>query len=995
MSAQPWAGVDIRGKQLLFPEVDTDPFVGEHDWDKLTSTAFKAADINKENRKAAFAAYNAVMEDALKLEIPDFLTIGVGDKMEQVANPLKQHYLRAQFSLMDECAGLGTGASTGDAMASIQPCIARMRKIQALAGGVAKSQSATEKAINETYGADSPASVYLRRANLAYTQGTDPFAYTAAGKPMATPDLPAEAKKAVDMTPTYLKELMGPEQAAAVGGDTYRWLESGVFSGKDPKALENVAIRYAENSPTVLNGIKQIASDKAFNARLAIKAGSQVPQTTLVEYNALLKKMDDLTAQGAARYDMTEERRKEFDKQYAELSAQLRQVQNGVLWDPEKGYLEDATEAMYADAQMEKWYGLVVSGAYEKSKTTRFGGQHDSTLEGKLLNMAYRRQKMAEDKKKNAGGIVENPVVDFKTPGSAYGESDDALKGFDMYSLAGGGGYFDTKSTRDATNERIAQAVINQGSPEALALVEGLSGFLTRYGKQFFAGVNEDERKVLAENGIVQNESGQWALAGEEEGTGLAKRAKGAQLAMLLGLAVRRQDEWTTGQASTAETAAGRLNDLGITGPLADLLAHNASGRAWSDGSRSGAEPDWVESGSYKAGDPTGKSKEMLDAEQYVSNILDPSLKAALPKIQKMGDGGWLYHTSQSSERSNVAAWMKTVAPHLLKDAEKMGQKRVYDAPIVSSADLSLNLAYTEPGKDMKVRRDAEPLVKYGDRTYATHIMSLLTGYNKSEGKPELDNLRAFALSSEAGIPVETAKLLRDAADSRFSGPRAAPLTGDPNHQISVERLPNGGVRLGLTRWDETGNRYVSTGHAVSLAEPTALKTVTAAITLMRARNSPDRTPAATTKTDPAPDAEGRRTYSPSEVTDKTSVNAVRTVDGDTFVIEDGSGTAYRLDGIDAFEKAQVNPSTGRPIGYEAAAETRRLLSQGYTVVPKGKDDYGRTIAQVYVKVGDTWADLAETLLKAGHGIRLTKGYKGLTPAPNINTSAASSRIGR
>lgn len=997
MSGQPWAGVDIRGKQLLFPEVDTDPFVGEHDWDKLTSTAFKAADINKENRKAAFAAYNAAMEDALKLEIPRYLTVGVGDKMEQVANPLYPHYQQTVFSLMDECANRGTGASTGDALASIQPCIAHIQKIRAQTAATAKSQSEVEKLINETYGADSPASVYHRRANLAYAQGNDPFAYTASGKPMATADLSAEAKKAIDMAPTFSKELMGQEQGAAVGGDYYRWLQSYVLSGKDPNALSRTAVLYAENSPAVLNSVKQMANDKAFNAKRAIDAGSQVPQTTLVEYSALLKKMDDLTAQGAAREDMTPERRAEFDKQYAELSGQLRQVQNGVLWDPEKGYMENETEAMYADAQMEKFYDLVVNGAYQKTETKRFGGQHDSTLESKLLNMAYRRQKMAEDKKKNAGGMYTFADPNTNFGGKAFGDDnpDDALAGKGMAAVASD--YFGSTSMQNDINQRVEAAAINGGGQEAVDFIESLSGLAQRYGKNLFAGANEDEKTWLADKGIVQNESGQWTMAGGE-GVDPAKRAEAAKILMAASLVLRRQDFSFTTRGTAATEAVGAFKSMGMPEGLANLLAHNSAGVAWSDGTRSGAPEGWVSSQTYAATDPTNKDR-ALDPEDYAYHIVGNQFERARPKILKSAGGAYLFKSTDSKEGTPLNKWMNEFLPHVSDETGKnQSLKRTYQVPGLDAGDFSLGAKWTS-SKDGKTTEGGHVIAAYGTAAYNQHLGTLLQIFSRSEGTPDYEALRAARTASVANIPPKVFAVAKNAADSYASPGKT--FTGDigQGYTVVMEKA-EGGVVAKLSYYDPNVSQWVTVARE-DIQNPNIQKTMGAVLKFTQLARSGAREGGggqgggasqrgAATPDDVPP----QRNYTAQQGA-KSIVSLVNTKDGDTIEIAGPDGGVFRIDGLDAFEKNQT-ASTGQPIGYLARKRTKELIDGGYQIVEDARGGaYGRKLARVFVLHEGKWTDLADVLLSEGLGHALSRGDAGTQPPGKAATNATPPGVGR
>ncbi len=87
------------------------------------------------------------------------------------------------------------------------------------------------------------------------------------------------------------------------------------------------------------------------------------------------------------------------------------------------------------------------------------------------------------------------------------------------------------------------------------------------------------------------------------------------------------------------------------------------------------------------------------------------------------------------------------------------------------------------------------------------------------------------------------------------------------------------------------------------------------------------------------------------------TAKCVNIVDGDTVdVSRDGATIRIRLEGIDCPEKNQ-------PFAAEAKAFTANLINgKSVTVIAKEKDDYGRTVARIFVD----GRDVSVELLKAG-----------------------------
>lgn len=97
----------------------------------------------------------------------------------------------------------------------------------------------------------------------------------------------------------------------------------------------------------------------------------------------------------------------------------------------------------------------------------------------------------------------------------------------------------------------------------------------------------------------------------------------------------------------------------------------------------------------------------------------------------------------------------------------------------------------------------------------------------------------------------------------------------------------------------------------------------------------------------------------PTDLRGPTEVDGrfLRPIDGDTFAM---NGVKIRLHGIDA-------PELGTPGGSEAAVRLAAMLQEGQvTIVPRSRDVYGRTVADVFMN----GQNLAERLLAEGYGRR-------------------------
>lgn len=99
-------------------------------------------------------------------------------------------------------------------------------------------------------------------------------------------------------------------------------------------------------------------------------------------------------------------------------------------------------------------------------------------------------------------------------------------------------------------------------------------------------------------------------------------------------------------------------------------------------------------------------------------------------------------------------------------------------------------------------------------------------------------------------------------------------------------------------------------------------------------------------------------------------------VDGDTLAIDlDGEAVTVRLIGIDAPESVHPDPERNSPEGEKASRYLKKLLadSDGQLYLEydlQRTDDYGRTLAYVYLSDGETM--LQEELLRAGMATTLT-----------------------
>ncbi len=83
----------------------------------------------------------------------------------------------------------------------------------------------------------------------------------------------------------------------------------------------------------------------------------------------------------------------------------------------------------------------------------------------------------------------------------------------------------------------------------------------------------------------------------------------------------------------------------------------------------------------------------------------------------------------------------------------------------------------------------------------------------------------------------------------------------------------------------------------------------------------------------------------------------LRPIDGDTFTL---NGLKIRVGGMDA-------PELGTPGGSEAAHRLAAMLEEGrVTIVPRSRDIYGRTVADVFMN-GE---NLAERMIAEGYARR-------------------------
>lgn len=101
-----------------------------------------------------------------------------------------------------------------------------------------------------------------------------------------------------------------------------------------------------------------------------------------------------------------------------------------------------------------------------------------------------------------------------------------------------------------------------------------------------------------------------------------------------------------------------------------------------------------------------------------------------------------------------------------------------------------------------------------------------------------------------------------------------------------------------------------------------------------------------------------RATY-PTVLRGSTEVDGrfLRPIDGDTFAM---NGIKVRMSGLDA-------PELGTPGGIEAAQHLAALLQEGrVTIVPRSRDVYGRTVADVFMN----GQNLAERMIAEGFARR-------------------------
>ena len=102
--------------------------------------------------------------------------------------------------------------------------------------------------------------------------------------------------------------------------------------------------------------------------------------------------------------------------------------------------------------------------------------------------------------------------------------------------------------------------------------------------------------------------------------------------------------------------------------------------------------------------------------------------------------------------------------------------------------------------------------------------------------------------------------------------------------------------------------------------------------------------------------------------------DVVRTVDGDTIVLDvDGKEKTVRLIGVDAPESVHPDRTRNTDEGKAASDWMREYLTGKQVYIEYGMDptdDYGRTLAYVYLDDGSTI--LQEELLRAGYATTMT-----------------------
>ena len=97
----------------------------------------------------------------------------------------------------------------------------------------------------------------------------------------------------------------------------------------------------------------------------------------------------------------------------------------------------------------------------------------------------------------------------------------------------------------------------------------------------------------------------------------------------------------------------------------------------------------------------------------------------------------------------------------------------------------------------------------------------------------------------------------------------------------------------------------------------------------------------------------------PTDLRGTTEVDGrfLRPIDGDTFAM---NGVKVRMSGLDA-------PELGTPGGMEAAQHLAALLQEGQvTIVPRSRDVYGRTVADVFMN----GHNLADRMIAEGYARR-------------------------
>lgn len=119
-------------------------------------------------------------------------------------------------------------------------------------------------------------------------------------------------------------------------------------------------------------------------------------------------------------------------------------------------------------------------------------------------------------------------------------------------------------------------------------------------------------------------------------------------------------------------------------------------------------------------------------------------------------------------------------------------------------------------------------------------------------------------------------------------------------------------------------------------------------------------------------------------------------VDGDTLIITKGSGeVTVRLDSIDC-------PEDGQPCGDDAKYGLIKLVGgQRVQVEEHGIDDYGRTLATLYIRHsnGQDWQSVNECMVALGHAWVMRRYYDHLPPdrqdkLNKLETLAKSKRVG-